>query len=195
MLKSLFNNVAILQASNSIIKKLQQRFFLVKFAKFLRTPFLKNLREGLLFKRERFRKLHLNRPTQSTKFIQWILTINKELFVKTLFENKPLQKSSLPSKSWLVWCLYHLPRSEKGNSVSITKTKLFGNSYTIALTRFSFWKKKLRCFWKMPPIVTFSCHINLTCVKSKHLSNWIFASTKHSDWTFVNKKHFHNASC
>ena len=40
VLESIFNKVAGLRACNFIIKKLQQRCFPVKFAKFLKTPFL-----------------------------------------------------------------------------------------------------------------------------------------------------------
>ena len=48
MLQSLFNNVAGLQACNFIKKILQHRCFPMKFAKFLRTPILKNIFERLL---------------------------------------------------------------------------------------------------------------------------------------------------
>ena len=48
MLKSLFNKVAGPEACNFIKKKLQHRCFSVKFAKFLRTPILKNICERLL---------------------------------------------------------------------------------------------------------------------------------------------------
>ena len=47
MLESLFNNVAGLQACNFIKKILQNRCFPMKFAKFLRTPILKNICERL----------------------------------------------------------------------------------------------------------------------------------------------------
>ena len=48
MLESFFfNKVAELRAFN-FIKKLQRSCFLVKFAKFLRTPFFKNICERLL---------------------------------------------------------------------------------------------------------------------------------------------------
>ena len=43
MLESLFDEVASLQACNFIKKRLQHRFFLVKFAKLLRTPILKSV--------------------------------------------------------------------------------------------------------------------------------------------------------
>ena len=48
VLESLFNKVAGLQACNFIKKGLQQRHIPVKFAKFLRTHFLKNICERLL---------------------------------------------------------------------------------------------------------------------------------------------------
>ena len=48
--KSLFNRVAGLQACNCIKKILQQRCFPVEFAKFLRTPILKNNCERLFLK-------------------------------------------------------------------------------------------------------------------------------------------------
>ena len=48
VLESLFNNVAGLQACNFIKKILQHRCFPMKFAKFLRTPILKNIFERLL---------------------------------------------------------------------------------------------------------------------------------------------------
>ena len=47
MLEPLFNNVADLQACNFLKKILQQRF-LMKFAKLLRTPILKNICQRLL---------------------------------------------------------------------------------------------------------------------------------------------------
>ena len=50
MLKSLFNNVAGLQACNFIKKSLQHRCFPVKFAKFLRTPFFTEHLRWLLLK-------------------------------------------------------------------------------------------------------------------------------------------------
>ena len=43
--ESVFNKVALLRACNFIKKKLQYRCFLVKFAKYLRTPNLKNICE------------------------------------------------------------------------------------------------------------------------------------------------------
>ena len=50
VLESLFNKVAGLQACSFIKKRLQQRCFPVKLAKFLRTPILKNICERpLLF--------------------------------------------------------------------------------------------------------------------------------------------------
>ena len=48
MLQFLFNKDAGLQVCNSIKKRLQHRCFLVKFAKFLRTPFLKEPLRWLL---------------------------------------------------------------------------------------------------------------------------------------------------
>ena len=51
MLKSLFNRVVVLQACNFIKKRLQPKCFLAEiFAKFLRTPILKNIWERLLLK-------------------------------------------------------------------------------------------------------------------------------------------------
>ena len=44
----LFIKVAVLDACNFIKKKIQQRCFRLKFAKFLRTRILKNIRERLL---------------------------------------------------------------------------------------------------------------------------------------------------
>ena len=48
VLESLFNKVAGLQGCNFIRKRLQHRGFPVKFAKFFRTPTLKNICERLL---------------------------------------------------------------------------------------------------------------------------------------------------
>ena len=48
MLESLLSQNACLQACNFIKKRLQQRYFTVKFVKFLRAPILKNLFERLL---------------------------------------------------------------------------------------------------------------------------------------------------
>ena len=48
MFEALFNNVAGLQACNFIKKILQHWCFPIKFAKFLRTPILKNISERLL---------------------------------------------------------------------------------------------------------------------------------------------------
>ena len=48
VLESLFSKVAGLRACNFIKKRLQQRCFPVKFAKFLRTTILKNICEQLL---------------------------------------------------------------------------------------------------------------------------------------------------
>ena len=48
VLESLFNNAADLQVCDFIKKRLQQRCFPVIIAKFLRTPILKNIWEGLL---------------------------------------------------------------------------------------------------------------------------------------------------
>ena len=45
--ESIFNKVAALKACNFIKKRLQHRCFPVKFAKFLRTPTLKNICERL----------------------------------------------------------------------------------------------------------------------------------------------------
>ena len=51
VLKSLFNRIVVLLACNFIKKRLQPRCFLVEiFAKFLRTPILKNIWERLLLK-------------------------------------------------------------------------------------------------------------------------------------------------
>ena len=47
VLQSLLNKVAGLHASNFIKKRLQHRYFPVKTAKFLKTPFLKNIYERL----------------------------------------------------------------------------------------------------------------------------------------------------
>ena len=46
VLQSLFNKVAGLKTCNFINKRLQHKCFLVKFAKFLRTPFLQNTSGG-----------------------------------------------------------------------------------------------------------------------------------------------------
>ena len=48
MLKSFLNKVAGIKALNFIKKSLQREFFPVKFAKFFRTPILKNICEWLL---------------------------------------------------------------------------------------------------------------------------------------------------
>ena len=48
VLESLLNKFAILQICKFIKKRLQHRFFPVKFAKFLRTPMLKNICNQLL---------------------------------------------------------------------------------------------------------------------------------------------------
>ena len=50
MLESLFNKYAGLKACNFIKKRLQHKFFPVKFAKFLRTPPLQNTSRGCLWK-------------------------------------------------------------------------------------------------------------------------------------------------
>ena len=50
MLEFLFDKVAGLQGSNFIKKNLHYRCFLVKFAKFLRIPILKNICKWLLLK-------------------------------------------------------------------------------------------------------------------------------------------------
>ena len=50
VLESLFNKLAELKACNFIKKRLQHRCFPVKFAKFLRTPILKNICGRLLLK-------------------------------------------------------------------------------------------------------------------------------------------------
>ena len=47
-MESLYNKTAGLQAWNFIKKSLQHSRFPVNIAKFLRTPFLKNIRERLL---------------------------------------------------------------------------------------------------------------------------------------------------
>ena len=47
-MESLFNKIAGLQACNFIKKRLQQRCFLVNIAKFLRTPILRNICDGML---------------------------------------------------------------------------------------------------------------------------------------------------
>ena len=52
MLESLFNKVTGVKACNFIKKRLQHRCFPVKFAKFLRTPILKNFCERLLLLRD-----------------------------------------------------------------------------------------------------------------------------------------------
>ena len=48
VLESPFNKVAGLQSCNFIKNRLQHRCFPVKFAKFLRTPILKNICKQLL---------------------------------------------------------------------------------------------------------------------------------------------------
>ena len=48
MLESLLNKAVELQACCVIKKRFQHRYFLVNIAKFLRTPALKNIRDGLL---------------------------------------------------------------------------------------------------------------------------------------------------
>ena len=50
VLKSLFNRVAGLEVCNFIKERLQPRRFLMEFAKFLRTPILKNICERLVLK-------------------------------------------------------------------------------------------------------------------------------------------------
>ena len=50
VLKNFANLTKRLQACNFIKKRIQNRCFLVKFAKFLRTPILKNMCERLLLK-------------------------------------------------------------------------------------------------------------------------------------------------
>ena len=52
VLESLFNKVADLKACKFIKNRLQHRCFPVKFAKFLRTPILKNIYERLLVNTE-----------------------------------------------------------------------------------------------------------------------------------------------
>ena len=47
VLESIFNNISGLQSCNFIKKRLQHRCFPIKFAKFLRTPILKNICERL----------------------------------------------------------------------------------------------------------------------------------------------------
>ena len=46
---SLFDKVPCLQACSFILKRLQHRYFPVKFAKFLRTPIWRNICERLLY--------------------------------------------------------------------------------------------------------------------------------------------------
>ena len=53
MLESLFNKTANLKTCSFIKKRLQHRCYLVKFVKFLRTAFLKNICERLLPKNDR----------------------------------------------------------------------------------------------------------------------------------------------
>ena len=48
MLKSIFINIVDLKGCNFIKKRLQHRWFPVKFAKFLAAPILKNICEKLL---------------------------------------------------------------------------------------------------------------------------------------------------
>ena len=49
VLESLFDKVPCLQACNFILKRLQHRYFPVKFAIFLRTPIWRNICERLLY--------------------------------------------------------------------------------------------------------------------------------------------------
>ena len=55
--ESLFNKVVGLQACNFLEKRLQQRYFPEKYAKFLRTPILKNICKRLLLNVENFKQL------------------------------------------------------------------------------------------------------------------------------------------
>ena len=48
MLESLFDKVAVLQLSNVVKERFQHKCFPVNIAKFLKTPFLKNICERLL---------------------------------------------------------------------------------------------------------------------------------------------------
>ena len=50
LLESVFNKVASLQADCFIKKRLQHRYFLVDFAKFLKTPFFTKHLQWLLLK-------------------------------------------------------------------------------------------------------------------------------------------------
>ena len=101
------------------------------------------------FLKRKIPKFHGTNGDRSTyvKFIQWSLKIKWQLLAKASFENKPPQKSSLPSKSWLVSCLYHLPKPEKRNSISITKT-------TTATV--DSWRLKVRVWYQS------NCKISLT---------------------------------
>ena len=50
LLESLLNKVEGLRACSFIKKRLQHRWFAVKFTKFLRTPIFRNIRERLLLR-------------------------------------------------------------------------------------------------------------------------------------------------
>ena len=67
MLQSLFNKVAGLQACNFIKKKLQNKCFAVKFAKFLRAPIFRNIYERLLLTCS---KSNIEPPEKGEKYVQ-----------------------------------------------------------------------------------------------------------------------------
>ena len=66
LLESLFNRVTVLRPCNFIKKKLQHRWFSLKFAKFLRSPFFTEHHQWLLLKNGLQRKYEIS-PVYMTK--------------------------------------------------------------------------------------------------------------------------------
>ena len=88
VLESLFDKVADLQACNFIEKRLQQMHFPVKFAKFLRTPFLKNNCKRLLRIFRKFLELKVN-----LLIIRDQSSLNDQSLLLILLSTLPISKS------------------------------------------------------------------------------------------------------
>ena len=96
MLESLFNKVAAIQACNFMKKILQHRCFTVKFAKFLRTPILKNICERLLLKIKYCKCLFLIKNSISFLLKYWAMCGITQIFIylwpllSTISKKKPI---------------------------------------------------------------------------------------------------------
>ena len=109
-LESLFNKVASPQACNLIKKRLQHRCFPMKYAKFLRTPFLQKTSGGCFFiHKEKLRHAKTFLEIFS-KLIIYTIHIDLDYLIKSTLWNrlKCCSELSLSLVYWFVYCILEI---------------------------------------------------------------------------------------